>query len=303
MNIQEFVDLDKRITVAEEQAADSIRESIRDRWEFGRLMLAERKGKKLPTGMLDELVEATGKSRAELQFRMQFAEQYETEDQLSTAIGNYGSWTQVKKSLPKPKPQPDVPKPKPPKPAPKADRPDVEEKINEFEDRGEKYSAKDVVEAVGGDISVDTVERKQKAVRAERAAPPVAWDTIPHTSQVKLEQAKRGIRRELEREFRTRLMAAQDQYRAECDANVAAYKAQLDSTARALNMMRDDERRRLQMSIDVYKAKGLITSAEYDLIRSCLHPDSRLSVSDEKLAKAFRLFNDERIKTLLVKEK
>ena len=66
--------------------------------------------------------------------------------------------------------------------------------------------------------------------------------------------------------------------------------------------MRDDERRRYQEGIEVYRAKGLITLDEYNVIRSCLHPDSRASVSDKKLAAAFRLFNDSRIKTLLVKK-
>ena len=39
------------------------------------------------------------------------------------------------------------------------------------------------------------------------------------------------------------------------------------------------------------KRKGFFTRAEFDLVRSCLHPDSRLSVSDEKLAKAFAIIS------------
>jgi hypothetical protein len=38
--------------------------------------------------------------------------------------------------------------------------------------------------------------------------------------------------------------------------------------------------------------KGLFNRADFDLIRSCLHPDSRASASEDKLAKAFRLFNE-----------
>lgn len=49
--------LDKRIDSAEA-------ESIRDRWEFGRVMLAARNGKKrLPNGYLAALVKRTGKSQ------------------------------------------------------------------------------------------------------------------------------------------------------------------------------------------------------------------------------------------------
>lgn len=46
--VDEFVRIDKRIDTAEELASDCVRESIHDRWEFGRLMLAERRGKQLP---------------------------------------------------------------------------------------------------------------------------------------------------------------------------------------------------------------------------------------------------------------
>jgi hypothetical protein len=93
-----------------------------------------------------------------------------------------------------------------------------------------------------------------------------------------------------------------DQYKAQCDDNVAAFKAKLESEAQQARALRDDERRRYQEGIEVYRAKGLITPSDYTTILSCLHPDSRNSVSDEKLAAAFRLFNDSRLKTLLVKE-
>jgi hypothetical protein len=54
------------------------------------------KGKtKLPRNFLTELCEATGKSRAELSFRRQFAEEYETELQLANALANYPSWHEI----------------------------------------------------------------------------------------------------------------------------------------------------------------------------------------------------------------
>lgn len=68
---------------------------IRERWDYGRKLLAERDrngGKQLPNGLLDQLVEASGKSRAELQYRAKFAERYTTEDEVSNAFDTYGSW-------------------------------------------------------------------------------------------------------------------------------------------------------------------------------------------------------------------
>lgn len=91
-------------------------------------------------------------------------------------------------------------------------------------------------------------------------------------------------------------------YKAKLDANFAAYKAQLDQQSQVMRKMRDEERQRYQLGIEVHKAKGLISPEDYSLIRSCLHPDSRMSATDQKLAAAFRVFNDPKIKVLLVKE-
>jgi hypothetical protein len=78
--------IDKRIDAAEA-------EGITERWEFGRLMLAAREGKKrLPNGYLAELVSRTGKSQRELSYRIQFAERYPTEAELRNALRDYSSW-------------------------------------------------------------------------------------------------------------------------------------------------------------------------------------------------------------------
>ena len=269
VSIEEYVQIDKRIDTAEEQASDNVRESLRERWEFGRLMLAERKGKQLPKGRIGELVEATGKSQAELSWRAQFAEQYPTEAEVSRALETFTSWSQVKRSLAKPDTPPqgksqDKPAPKP-------------------------------------------AEQIEQAAKAEVVT--IDWSSAPLTAVKKIEAARRGIRRELEREFRTKTA---EQW-AQCEANVAAHKAKLDKDcaarkaeldrqAKVMNMMRDEERRVYKLGIEVARAKGLITPDEYNVIRSCLHPDSRASATDAKLARAFRVFNDERIKVLLVRE-
>ena len=298
-NIDEFLVIDKRIDAAEDRAADAIRESLRDRWEFGRIMLAERKGKKLPDGYLEKLVETIGKSRSELKYRMQFAERYPTEDELANAIGQFPSWAQVIKNLPKQPEDGASPKPKPPhKPIPHPKHDEVVELHEQGATRGE------IAETTG--INPRTVDRIVREERIEETAiaeaAPVDWNTIPGNQRAKLDRAKASIRREVEKEFRTRLLAEQDQYRAEYDANVAAYKAELDAASQRERAHRDEERRVYKLGIEVARAKGLITLDDYNVIRSCLHPDSRASVSEEKLAAAFRVFNDPRIRALLVKE-
>lgn len=168
-------------------------------------------------------------------------------------------------------------------------------------------------------LSHGQLETKLRELHAVRDADLVTvdWDSIPGNQQQKLERAKASIRRELEKEFRTRLLAQVDQYKAECDANVAVHKAKLDAEKAKLDAenqrqraARDKERARYKEGIAVYSAKGLITPKEYALIRRCLHPDTEAAREaakeeggmGEMLKKAFTLFNDSKIKTLLVKE-
>jgi hypothetical protein len=142
----------------------------------------------------------------------------------------------------------------------------------------------------------------QPAQEAKDQAVTIDWASLPGNQREKLDRAKAFIRKQLERELRAEANAEAEQYRAQCDANVAAYKAQLDARAQSERARRDEERERYKTFLDAHRAKGLITPDEYRVIWSCLHPDSRASASDQKLAKAFRLFNNERVKALLVKE-
>lgn len=275
-NIEEFIVIDKRIDTDEDDAAEKLRDSILDRWKFGALMLAQRKGKQLPNGMLDELVQRTGKSKPELQFRMRFAERY-TEDEVCNALHTWESWRQVIASLPKEQPA----KRRQPRTAPKRDDPIVVDVINEMEDAGEDYACQDVVEeaaARGVEVSPSTVERKRAAVRAERDAAPILWDTVPDPAKEKIDRVVQQRERQLEAEFNQRV-----------DEEV---KARMESVWAVANKTYADARAVLD------HRKGLFTRADYDLIRSCLHPDSRLSVTAEKLAQAFRVFNEATIQLL-----
>ncbi len=103
LGIERLVRLDERIDSREGEA-------LRDRWEFGRELLAARDGKgRLPNGYLTALVERTGKSRSELGYRLQFAEAFPTEAELSTAVDSFRSWTEIREKALKPQPlaQPD----------------------------------------------------------------------------------------------------------------------------------------------------------------------------------------------------
>ena len=98
-NIEDFIVIDKRISGAEDDAAERTKDSLRDRWEFGKLMLTKRKGKQLPNGLLDELATATGKSRSELQYRMRFAERYPTEDEVWNVFHTYKTCYRQRNSM------------------------------------------------------------------------------------------------------------------------------------------------------------------------------------------------------------
>jgi hypothetical protein len=239
VSIEEYVQIDKRIDTAEDRSVDAIRESLRERWEFGKLMLAERKGKQLPKGRIGELVEATGKSQAELSWRAQFAEQYPTEAEVYRALETFTSWSQVKRSLSKPaKPQGKSPSPKP-------------------QDRA--------------------VEREHIEQEAKDEAVTIDWASLPGTAAKKAETMRRQIRRELEAEFWRRVSAA--------------VQSQIGAADREIRAMHN----RIEC-FEFAQRNGALTHEQYNLIRSCLHPDSRASASEAKLTRAFRVFTEANIK-------
>jgi len=131
---------------------------------------------------------------------------------------------------------------------------------------------------------------------------PAARTSIPGSQKDKLERAKLAMRKEFER----KLTAELNKHIAKLEEDLAAHKAAFDEQRKQqnkwINERRDAERKRYQEGIEVQRANGIISPDDFDRIRSCLHPDSRNSVSDEKLADAFRVFNDSRVKTLLVRE-
>lgn len=267
-NIEEFIVIDKRIDHAEDEAADSIRESIRDRWEFGVLMLAKRKGKQLPNGMLDTLAQATGKSRQELGYRMQFAERFRTDDEVSNALESCTSWRQVIAKLPKPAPPV---KGSPPKAAPSKTAPTpaaVEAKARNADEVGPVAITDD------GEVMV------------------VDWATMPGTAKAKIMSMRNGLARVYQRQVNERVEKVKAEYldrlRSERESRFGAIEADLKRRERAV-----------QRANEAFRAKGLITEQEYKTILAVVHPDN--SASEERRAEAFRLLRDPKIRVLLVK--
>ena len=182
-------------------------------------------------------------------------------------------------------------------------------------------SQKDIAEEIG--LSATTVRReleRQKiadAAKAEAEAEAkaeaegeAALASLSMTAKKKVEAAMRKREKEIEKRIRTQLLAEADQFKAEANRLNAEYRAKLDARAKLERENRDKEREEYKRYVEVYRAKGLITPSEYKTILGCLHPDTRMhEISDsnsdaftKKLNMAFDLFNNPKIKALLVKE-
>lgn len=90
---------DERYVAIEQRIDSSESDAIQDRWRFGQMMLAERKGRRLPNGRMEALIKLTGKSKSELSYRAQFAEMCPTKEELSNAVGQFKSWHAIVESL------------------------------------------------------------------------------------------------------------------------------------------------------------------------------------------------------------
>jgi hypothetical protein len=90
----------------EERITSNEGDSIQARWEFGRALLRQRKGKQLPDGLPAAIVKEHSISLREIGYRMQFAETFTTKDEVCNAVADFRSWRQiVSKALPKTPPQ------------------------------------------------------------------------------------------------------------------------------------------------------------------------------------------------------
>jgi hypothetical protein len=76
----------------EERIKDVESTGIKARWESGRHLIALRKGKKLPKGMLDEAAAALSVSRRELGARMKLFDRYPSDIELCNAVAKFPTW-------------------------------------------------------------------------------------------------------------------------------------------------------------------------------------------------------------------
>jgi len=195
---------------------------------------------------------------------------YPTEDEIGRALPTFTSWTQVKNSLPKPPPEkPKPPTPPKPKPEPKWKNPELHDAI--------KDGATVTELKTQFDISDSTIGEARRFLEGQAEPVIVDYNTLPRSAEHRVDVLRRQIRRELEDEFEPKVRA---EVQRRLDKAFDRVAEQYDRIQRFESAQRH----------------GVFTKSDYNLIKSCLHPDSRASVSDEKLANAFRLFNQADIK-------
>ncbi len=82
-----------RLLKLEERIGESESSGLRARWEFGHELLAARDGKgRLPNRYLIQVQEQTGVDQRELRRRAQFAQRFQTEDELGHAVTEFRTW-------------------------------------------------------------------------------------------------------------------------------------------------------------------------------------------------------------------
>lgn len=140
--------------------------------------------------------------------------------------------------------------------------------------------------AVGvSNIVMRTSVAREQGYREGRADPLIDPASLSPSAQQKLDAAIRQHKRKLELEIiqeREGLTAEFDRYRIDWLRTLNERQAEYDAVISA--------------------RKGVMTRRAFDAIRRCLHPDSRQSVSEERLAEAFRLFSKLEIKLLAESE-
>jgi hypothetical protein len=84
-----------RLRRIEERIAKAEGDGLRARWEFGYELLMQRVGEKLPPGLLNQVCADVGVSRAEVKFRVRFADKFPDEKSLANALANWPTWFQM----------------------------------------------------------------------------------------------------------------------------------------------------------------------------------------------------------------
>lgn len=295
-NLEDLLVIEKRIN-------ERGNEDIRDRWESGKVLLQERvkpagRGRPgIPKERMDELVTQLGKDASELRCRMRFAEQYPTEDNFRTVVLKFLTWTQARESMSN-KTKPELKG----RGAARAElpggsrNPELVARTRELVESGQAVQAalKAEFNATGGvataarNYVLGLIEGENKILDA--------------TAQQRKDALDAKLRKQLDREYRDKLAAEVAELKAEAAQAVEEYKAQQSAEMEASRERMTAERDKYKTAVAAIKAEhGVFTAREYKTIWSCLHPDSRESVTDEKLESAFLIFTNEKINALLVR--
>lgn len=269
---------------------DLDRDGIRARWDFGRRMLLARDGKgRLPNGYLVELSKRTGRSTRELKYRAQFAAKFPTEE-LGNVLPNFEAagvttWHDLiacKFTIPHDQPADESADTTDESEIPPDDVVDDVPARRAFQDWlkfvKKPHEGMYATDRISGYSSETKDQMKAGLIsllyRIEGISPNKRGSTIF------LLNGGRAVN--VGTEFESRVQA-EVQERLPLEYN-------------RLDNMRKECRQILDARL------GVFTRSEYDLIRSCLHPDSRSSASDDKLAIAFQVFNDADIMLMSEKE-
>jgi hypothetical protein len=149
-------------------------------------------------------------------------------------------------------------------------------------DEGKSYEQAAAETNVGSVQVIKTAVARERGRREASTNAPIDPASLSMSAQERLAGATRQHKAKLDLEFEMRV-------RAECqrriEETILPYYNETEATYRDLIKARD----------------GIMSKVTYNRIRRCLHPDSRKSVSDEKLNDAFQLFSQ--LEKRLVAEK
>jgi hypothetical protein len=124
---------------------------------------------------------------------------------------------------------------------------------------------------------------EEEAIRREaQIGAAIDPNTLSLSAQQKIAIAIRQHQRRLDQDFETRVLRA--------------IRQRLEET-----ILPSYEKTAADHQEIIKARKGLMSKADYNKIMSCLHPDSRKSITDEKLVEAFQIWR--KLEILLLDEK
>jgi transposase len=136
----------------------------------------------------------------------------------------------------------------------------------------EGLSRKEVADEFGvGEHTIQLAATREQARREAKADPEIDPKTLSLTAQEKFDRAVRQREAKLDAAFRGKV---EDEIRRRIDEIVLPHWKEKIAQAQKL----------------YEKRRGLMTKETFNTIRRALHPDSRTSISDRKLAEAFDAF-------------